>query len=159
MEKYQDPYAPQGMHPPPQAYPPPPQQAYPLPPPQAYPPPPGYPPQQNYPLQQGYPPSSNVVQPMPYAPLNIVQQNIIVATAPVHAIFGRSSVLTYCDSCNLNVTTRSEPYVGCMVWLMFFIFILLVPCISWVPFITKTWFNVAHYCPRCTRKLGTFAPV
>lgn len=157
MEKYPDPYAPQDIPP----YPP--QSAYPQmppPPPQAY-PPPNYPPQiaPPYGAPQAYPPMYQSPNTAPLHPLQAAPApaTIIVAgVAPIQAIFGPMPVIAYCKHCNLNVTTRTEAYVGCMVWLMFLVFYLLLPCVSCIPFCITTWYDVAHYCPKCSRRLGTF---
>lgn len=160
----------QGYPPPQQGYPPP-QQGYPPPPQQGYPPPPqqgGYPPPQQGgyppPQQGGYPapgqpyaPPPQVYPPPNAAPTSHQPATIIIAPGqPTHTIFGPIQTLAYCKHCNQNVNTRTEATIGCMVWVMFLVFYLVSPCISCIPFCVTSWYDIHHYCPHCSRKLGEF---
>lgn len=178
MDPYNQGYPPpQSGYPPPNAYPP---ESYPPPqyPPPQYPPPqyppPQYPPQSGYPppqggySQPGYPQPGYPPQPQAYTPSpQIIQPNyqqppttiIAVTPAPVRPIFGPNSTLAYCDHCKMNVSTITVTYVGCMIWLMFFIFLFFCPVISCLPFCIRTWYNIGHNCPKCSRRLGMFTPL
>ena len=164
-----DPYAA-----PPQSYPPP--NAYP--PPGGYPPPSGYPPPNPYPgpnYAQPGPPSGAYPPPMVYPPTgqhplsgppanhghhnNHGGPTTVINVMPISTIFGPFSVIAYCSHCKDNVSTKIELHIGCMVWLMFFIFCLICPIISCVPFCVTTWYDASHYCPRCKHKLGKYSPI
>ena len=166
MEKNSIPYNPPqdfstNSNPPPPQYPP---QQYPPPPPQQYPPPPQqYPPSNNFTPSQ-YPPNNypqnnyppHVYAPVPnpgfnqpgqfpnfnVSPLSYQPQGsstglvIINNVQPLQGIFGMTSTNTYCGYCKSNVYTRTESYVGCMVW-----------------------YDVAHFCPTCSRRLGNYSPI
>ncbi|OMJ75753.1 hypothetical protein SteCoe_25017 [Stentor coeruleus] len=166
-----DPYNQQG-YPPQHGYPPPPPNAYP---PEGY--PPQYPPPQYQP-QPGYPPQPQPGYPPPpgYAPQGYAQPGypppnmqpnyqqpptsiIAIAPAPVRPVFGPNSTLAFCDHCKVNVSTHTVTYVGCMVWLMFFIFLFFSPIISCLPFCIRGWYDIGHNCPKCSRRLGMFTPL
>ncbi|OMJ80173.1 hypothetical protein SteCoe_19626 [Stentor coeruleus] len=127
-------------------------------------PPPSYPP-------QVAPPYNN---PQPYPPVIIEPSNpeqlplqinpgstaiIIGGESSAETIFGPMPSSAYCKDCNLNVTTLTQVHVGCFVWLMFLVFYLVSPCVSCIPFCIIPFYDVSHHCPKCSRKLGTFALV
>lgn len=73
--------------------------------------------------------------------------------------FGRRTTLAYCDYCNINVSTKTTLYIGCLVWCCFIFFLILIPILAWIPFVSKNEFwNVRHNCPRCNRVLGGYRP-
>ena len=152
-------YPPPGGYPAPNAYPPP---NYPPPPGgNAYPPPNYPPPGQNaYPPPMAYPGGGQ--HPMTGPPVYTQQhggQTTVISVMPISTIFGPYSTIAYCSHCKDNVSTKVELSIGCMVWLMFFIFCLICPILSCIPFCITTWYDASHYCPRCKHKLGRYSPM
>ena len=161
------------VYPPPQAYPPPPSGQNPPPPnynpnpyaaPGAY-PPPAYPPPggptYQYPSPgNAYPPQNPSVYPPPNYVSNgngnqlhtVVQTNIVT----VNTIFGPHPVIANCSHCKQNVSTRIERTLGCMIWLMAFLFCCICICSSCIPCFVSSWYDCNHYCPKCGKKLGKF---
>ncbi|OMJ70223.1 hypothetical protein SteCoe_31853 [Stentor coeruleus] len=91
--------------------------------------------------------SSKEMEPLP---------KVEMKAAPVYATLGRKPVFTYCNVCRDNVFTTTQKVIGATVWLVFFFLLCTLPIISCLPFILKSWYDVEHYCTKCSRKLGKF---
>lgn len=157
---------------PPQSYPP---QSYP---PQPY-PPQSYPPQPvpnsyapNYSPGQAYPnfnisqnpvsiPNQGVhihIMPNQNVPVQGIYYNqpIVVNQQPVRTVFGPEPVIAYCRDCKENLTTVVVPSASAMIWLICYLLFLFFPVLSIVPFFIKKWYDVAHNCPKCNRRVGYY---
>ena len=124
---------------------------------QVYPPPSqqGYPPRQSYPSRQSYTSRQS------YPPPQVYDSNpaypITITNDYANTKFKRWPVNALCSSCKTIVTTRVDSEIGCMVWLMFFVFLIISPCYSCVPFCISDYYDTTHYCPSCSRRLGFYS--
>ena len=120
------------------------------------------------PLNPAYPVDNNAYPPQAYPALNNPPQLGIVFQGPQFGqlnlnqpiaitFFGFGPTNAHCPNCNSDVTTRTYQYMGCMVWLMVLIFFIVSPCISCIPCCVKPWYDVAHFCPKCSHRIGTYA--
>lgn len=91
--------------------------------------------------------SSSEVVPLP---------KVEMRPSPVYATLGRKPVFTFCNVCNENIFTTTNEVIGATVWIVFFFFLCTLPILSCLPFILKSWWDVEHYCSKCSRKIGKF---
>ena len=136
-----------------------PRQVYPPPSQQGYPTRQSYPSRQSYTSRQSYPPPQ-VYESNPAYPQAMYQAPPITITNDyVNTIFKRWPVSASCSNCKTTVTTRVDSEMGCMVWLMFFVFLIISPCYSCFPFCIDDYYDATHYCPRCSRELGFYSVI
>ena len=127
--------------------------------PRIYPPPQrSQPPLSNSPLQEYSTSQSRGVAPnIIYSSVpNIEQQPTIIAgnNNIYIKIFGRYPAVTNCPACMCLITTKTQHTIGCLVLLMFFVFYLICPCYSCIPFFVESWHDTIHFCPKCSRSLA-----
>lgn len=119
-----------------------------------------------------YPNNNNsIYPPQSSRPLLIPQNNVhfnpnnihIEISMPSHPIsitlFGMLSMNAHCPSCKTDVYTKTKAYMGCFVWVMVLILFFTSPCISCIPCFIVPWYDVAHFCPNCSHRIGTFARI
>ncbi|RVE59362.1 hypothetical protein OJAV_G00187750 [Oryzias javanicus] len=79
---------------------------------------------------------------------------------PVESL-GSKPATTKCPSCQAVVVTRTQLKVGAPSFIVCFVCSML-GCVlgcCLIPFLTKRFKNVHHYCPRCQTHIYTFMPV
>lgn len=95
--------------------------------------------------------SSEISDPQQHVPINHIQNRPI----PEYTKLIRVSVHTFCNRCDDNVTTNIKLVKGFAVWMAFYLIFIILPFLSWIPFYVNSWYDVEHYCSKCSRHLGT----
>lgn len=74
----------------------------------------------------------------------------------LHPEFFIIPTIAWCDKCEMNVDTITKYYMGCTFWIVFILYLLLMPYCICCPFINKRYWNVRHRCSKCHHKLGIY---
>ncbi|OMJ65167.1 hypothetical protein SteCoe_38965 [Stentor coeruleus] len=73
-----------------------------------------------------------------------------------HPVFFIEPTIAWCDKCEMNANTVTKYYMGCTFWIVFILYLLLMPYCICCPFINKRYWNVRHRCSKCHHKLGIY---
>ena len=87
----------------------------------------------------------------------LVQQPTIVNATP---LFNASPAKMECPYCKANITTRTQPKMGLLAWLIVGTLVVtcLCPC-AWIPCCVDDLKDVNHQCPSCNAILGTYKKI
>ena len=87
----------------------------------------------------------------------LLQQPVVVSAMP---LFNASPAKMKCPYCKADITTRTQPKMGLLAWLVVAGLVLtcLWPC-AFIPCCVDDLKDVTHQCPSCNAILGAYKKI